>query len=127
MHELAVCQALLQQVTEVARDNGASRVTGIKLLLGPLSGVEGPLLERAFEFARVGTPAEDAELIIETDPVRILCNSCGVTAETTPNHLRCPDCGEPFPKLVSGDAMTLASVALQRDIAESFSEVPGHV
>jgi hydrogenase nickel incorporation protein HypA/HybF len=119
MHELAVCQALLSEVTEVAVANGASRVTGVKVLVGPLSGVESPLLERAFEFARLGTLAATAKLTIETDPIRILCRRCGVTRETDPSYLRCPDCGERFPHLVSGDAMTLASVAIEREVGQT--------
>ena len=40
MHELAVCQALIEQVQRVARANAARRIISITVSVGPLSGVE---------------------------------------------------------------------------------------
>ena len=40
MHELAVCQALIEQVERVARDNAARRILSITVSVGPLSGIE---------------------------------------------------------------------------------------
>ena len=65
MHELAVCQSLLEEVKRVARENGAASVTRIVLKVGPLSGVEADLLRNAYPLAAAGTIAEDAELEIE--------------------------------------------------------------
>lgn len=115
MHELAVCQALLEQVTEVAKENSASKVTGITVLLGPLSGVEAPLLQRAFMIARLGTVAATAELMIDSEPVTIRCRSCRLESRTTVNRLRCPFCEKPYPELITGDALTLSGVAVERD------------
>ena len=47
MHELSICQALIGQVEKVARENHAQRVVSIVIAVGPLSGVEPGLLERA--------------------------------------------------------------------------------
>ena len=69
MHELAVCQGLLRQVQQIALENRARSVERILLRIGGLSGVEPPLLERAFEIARMGTLAQEAELVIEEGPV----------------------------------------------------------
>ena len=49
----------------VAANNNAVSVERILLRVGGLSGVEPPLLEHAFEIARMGTVAEKAELGIE--------------------------------------------------------------
>ena len=64
MHELSVCQGLLDQVAGIARQNQATGVKLIRLRIGPLSGVEPQLLEQAFPLARAGTIAERAELAI---------------------------------------------------------------
>ena len=48
MHELSICQALLDQVENVARDHGARRVSRVALRIGALSGIEPELLEHAF-------------------------------------------------------------------------------
>ena len=55
MHELAVCQALIEQVERVARDHEARRVVSVVVVVGPLSGVEAKLLEHAYPLAAAGT------------------------------------------------------------------------
>lgn len=112
MHELSICQALLDQVERIAAEHGASRVERILLRVGPLSGVEGPLLQHAFPLAAAGTLAESAELLIETAAVRVACNDCGAETPATPNRLLCGDCGSYKTRLVSGDELLLANLEL---------------
>lgn len=112
MHELSVCLALMQQVERVAREHRALRVERILLQLGPLSGVEGPLLQHAFPLAAAGTLAEHAELVIETIPVRVRCSQCGADSEVAPNRLVCGACGDWRTRVVSGEEMLLARLEL---------------
>ena len=76
MHELAVCQALIEQVERVAREHDARRVISVVIVIGPLSGVEPRLLEHAYPLAAAGTVAESASLVVETEPVRVRCRTC---------------------------------------------------
>jgi hydrogenase nickel incorporation protein HypA/HybF len=112
MHELSVCQSLLDQVQRIAADHGADRVERIVLRIGPLSGVEGPLLRNAFPLAAAGTVAEHAVLEIEPAPVRVHCITCGAETDATPNRLVCGACGDWHTRLVSGDEMLLARLEL---------------
>ncbi len=112
MHELSVCLALLEQVQRVARDHNAQRVEQITLKIGPLSGVEVPLLKHAYPLASAGTLAEHAELIIESMPIRVKCTQCGAESEVIPNRLLCGQCGDFRTRLVSGDEMLLGNVEL---------------
>jgi hydrogenase nickel incorporation protein HypA/HybF len=107
MHELAVCQGLINQAERIARDEGGSRVDNIVLSIGPLSGVEPPLLERAFEIARMGTMAEHAELEIQTGPIVVKCRICGSSGEARSNRLLCPGCGDWRVSVEQGDEMLL--------------------
>lgn len=125
MHELAVCQALLEQVAEVARQRNALEVSSITVRIGPLSGVEPDLLRRAFEVARAGSVAAGARLVLETEPVRVRCPDCGAERVVPPNRLRCPDCGAGPASIISGDALTLASLALERP-ETAVPRVGGH-
>lgn len=118
MHELSVCQDLLTQVTALAVQYQASQVALIVVQIGPLGGVVPELLEQAFTLAKVATVAESAELILETLPVRVRCQSCGVESEVLPNCLICPNCGDWQTQLISGDEMLLARVEL---VAASIS------
>ncbi len=112
MHELSVCQALLDQVRGIATERGATAVSRVVLRVGPLSGVEPRLLEQAFPIARAGTVAADAELVIEELPLRVRCRQCGAESLCAANRLVCGQCGDWHTQLLSGDELLLASVEL---------------
>lgn len=114
MHELSVCQSIVDQVTKVAEQHHGSCVDKIYLQVGPLSGVEPDLLRSAFPMARANSLASHAELIIRTLPVTVECTVCGAQTETTVNRLVCGECGEWKTRLVSGDELLLERVELHR-------------
>ena len=112
MHELAVCQALIEQVEILAEEHRAVGVNKIIVRIGPLSGVEPTLLEQAYEIARAGTVAAEARLVFEDAPLVVHCSHCDRDAEVDPNRLVCPACGNWRTTLVSGDEMLLARLEL---------------
>lgn len=112
MHELSVCQSMLSQVERIARTRCARSVSRIVVAVGPLSGVEIPLLERAFEVARAGTLAAGAVLEAETVPVVVGCRRCGAISEVPSNNLTCRACGDWRVEVRSGEDLILQSVEL---------------
>jgi hydrogenase nickel incorporation protein HypA/HybF len=110
MHEFSVCQALLEQVQALAQQHGASAVERIAIQVGPLSGVEPALLAAAFAVARGIGGTGDAELIIESLPVRVHCLRCGSDSEVAPNRLLCRSCGSFRTELLGGDELWLRRV-----------------
>ena len=118
MHEMSICQALITEIEAVARDQGARRVVSVLVRAGPLSGVEPQLLEFAFSIAREGTVASDAQLAIESMPVRVHCESCGIQSAAAANRLVCEQCGDWHVRVVSGDELLLMSVELERNSPE---------
>jgi len=114
MHELAICQSLIDQVESIAAERNAQCVTSIVIGMGPLSGVEARLLKNAYPVASAGTIAEDAELIIEYLPIRVKCTQCDSESDALPNKLVCKQCGNWRTTLVSGDELLLMSVELER-------------
>ena len=112
MHELAICQALLDEVERVARAQQAERVAAVRVRCGALAGVEPELLHRAYEVARAGTLAEHAALTIEESPVRVYCPRCESESAAPVQRLVCPTCGEWRTKVIAGDELLLMSVEL---------------
>ena len=112
MHELSICQELMTRVEQVARENAATSVETIFLSVGPLSGIEAPLLLRAFQIARLGTVAESAELKIQTGPIVVECSDCGMSSEVRPNHLVCGSCGDWRVRVTQGEELLLLSLEL---------------
>jgi len=114
MHELSVCQGLMKQVQQVAAENNASSVESIRVQVGGLSGVEPSLLAHAFEIARAGTIASEAELEIEEAPIVVKCQECGASSAVSANRLVCEYCGEWRVTVTSGEELYLMSVEIER-------------
>jgi hydrogenase nickel incorporation protein HypA/HybF len=126
MHELAVCQGMLDQVTRIATEHNAIGVSLIRLRIGPLSGLEPGLLQQAFPLACAGTVAEAAELAIETAAIRVRCETCGEETEAAPNRLLCGSCGDWHTRVIGGDELLLMSVELiQSEIQDPRYKVQG--
>ena len=112
MHELSICQALIDQVTDIAREQKVSAVVEIYVRVGPLSGVEAPLMQNAFPIAAAGTVADDADLHLEAAPIRVRCEECGEESEARMNSLVCAACGDWRTTLISGDELILQRVVM---------------
>lgn len=126
VHELAVCQSILRQVEQVARQHGADEVSAIHLNIGPLSGIEIPLLENAFTIARAGTVAHSANLVTSRTRLRVRCSRCDEESFVPANRLVCEHCGDWRTHLVSGDEMELARIEMNIQESEIRGE-PVHV
>ena len=112
MHELSLCDDLLDQVVAIAAQHHAQSVESITVHIGAWSGVEPSLLDTAFTLIKTGTIAEQALLIVQTVPVIVSCRHCGAKSETVANRLLCSACHSADTDLISGDELILASVAL---------------
>lgn len=115
MHELSVCQALIDQVEQVAREQHAARVSAVHLSVGPLSGVEPQLLEHAYPLAAAGSIAAAATLHIDAAPIRVYCDQCEQESSATASSLVCAGCGNWRTTLVSGDELLLTHIELFRE------------
>jgi len=112
VHELSLCDDLLSQVVTIAAQNNAQSVESITVQIGELSGIEPVLLESAFDLIKVGSIAEQAKLILQTSAVTVFCRVCGAESEVTVNNLLCQACKGNETKVIKGDELILASVAL---------------
>jgi hydrogenase nickel incorporation protein HypA/HybF len=115
MHELAICQQLVARVADIACENHAA-VTGVRVGIGPLSGVEPALIERAYPLACAGTAAEGSTLAIEAMPVEVRCRDCQARTRAGANRLLCGACGSWRTDLASGDELLLLKVELAREV-----------
>jgi hydrogenase nickel incorporation protein HypA/HybF len=116
VHELAICQALLEQVNHVAVDAGCEHVAKITIAIGPLAGVEPGLIASAFAVMKRGGCASQATLIIESIGVRVECAVCGTHSSATANRLTCSACGGYRTRVVAGQELRLLRVELREAV-----------
>jgi len=110
MHELSVCRALLEQVVRTAIEYGASSVVGVRVRIGPLSGVDPSLLATAYPHVTAGTLAAASLLTINRTSLTVLCQACGHETAAEPSRLMCGACGSVHTQLVGGDELELESI-----------------
>jgi hydrogenase nickel incorporation protein HypA/HybF len=110
MHELSVACALVEQVEEAARREGARRVLSVQLTLGGLSGVERDALELAFPLAVEGTLLENARLDIDEVPAVAHCRDCGAEAAPALPALLCSACGSFAIEIEGGRELSVRSM-----------------
>jgi hydrogenase nickel incorporation protein HypA/HybF len=115
VHELSICQALIDQLEVLAREQSAAEVSRVALGIGPLSGIEPALLQHAYPIAAAGTVAENSVLTVEERPVRVHCSQCGLDSDAAANRLLCAHCGDWRTELISGDELLLMQVEFTRE------------
>jgi hydrogenase nickel incorporation protein HypA/HybF len=113
VHELAVAQALVEQVDAVIDQHNASAASLIRVRIGPLAGVVPELLASAFPLAAAGSRMERAVLDLVAAPVKVRCQTCGLDTEAAMNRLICGACGDWHTQVISGDELLLESVELE--------------
>jgi hydrogenase nickel incorporation protein HypA/HybF len=101
MHEMALCEGVLQVLEEYARKQGYTRVKTVWLEIGELAGVELEAMRFGFDVVTRGTLAEGAELRIIEQPGEAWCLQCAKTVRVTQRFDACPDCGG-YPLQVTG-------------------------
>jgi hydrogenase nickel incorporation protein HypA/HybF len=109
MHEVAISEALLEQLDSLASQHGWSRLRRVWVRLGLLSGVVPEALEFSFTAMSPGTPAEGAELVFETEPGQFACAVCG-ELDLDRLDFSCPHCGGPLQLLRASRELALCGV-----------------
>ena len=105
MHEMALCESVLQIVEEQARTGGFSRVLTVRLELGALACVEPEAMRFNFEVVSQGTVAEGAALQIDRVPARAWCSECCQEVPVERMFAPCPRCGADLLAAMGGDEM----------------------
>ncbi|MEU8246664.1 hydrogenase maturation nickel metallochaperone HypA [Nonomuraea sp. NPDC048916] len=119
MHELGMCEGLVELIRQQAGDRG---VTGARVRVGTRHAVVGEAFDQAFALAAAGTPAEDAVLDLVVTPLTVTCRDCGSRTESLDVLAVCPVCGSADVELSGGDELVLESVSYR----EEGPHVPGH-
>jgi len=113
MHEYSIVDSLLELATEHAFKNNANKVTKLEVKIGVLSGVEPELLKTAFDTFKEGTICEEAEFIMNIQPVVIKCEECNQESTLKKDEYLCPHCKSKNIKIIDGEDMYLMSLELE--------------
>lgn len=120
MHEAALAEPLLRLVLEECERHGKGQkkrltATRVKVKAGVLMAVEPQTLRGIFAIMAEGSPAQNAELVVETEPMSGHCPDCGTDVSILLRDFRCPDCGGERVDWKGGNELYIASIEVQSD------------
>lgn len=111
MHELGIVFHIIRTLEEVASENQVSRISGVTLELGEVSGVVGDYLTDCWKWAVNRTELlRDSVLTLEPIPGITLCNACSSTYETVAHGKTCPHCGSLNTVLLQGNQVNIKQI-----------------
>lgn len=93
MHELSLCESLLEIIEEQAKIQHYHRVRQVWIEVGRFAGVECDALRFGFDVVMRGSLAEGATLSIIELPGRGWCFKCGEEVLLEDDFEACPRCG----------------------------------
>ena len=112
MHELGVVFRIIDDLTEVGKENKLEKIHSVTLQLGEVSGVVPSFLTDAWKWASNRTELmKDSELIIETLPAVTFCEDCKSEYETVTYGKICPKCGSEHTYLLKGNEFMIKEIA----------------
>jgi hydrogenase nickel incorporation protein HypA/HybF len=113
MHELSVTQSVLEIATRHAQKAGATRITGLNLVIGQLSSIVDDSVQFYWDIVSQGTLAEGAILNFRRIPVELSCLDCSEKYHPTEDDLACPACGSIRVKVLAGEEFFVESIEVQ--------------
>jgi len=113
MHEYSIVQSLLDLCEDNAGKNEASKVTKVVIKIGVMSGVEPELLKTAFDTFKEKTICEEAEFIMNIQPIVVKCAKCLSESILQKVEYTCPDCQSMELDILDGEEMYLMQLELE--------------
>ena len=108
MHEASIAISLLETVADLCHREGYNSIESVRLRVGKAAGVLPDALVFAFDIAKAGTIAGQAELVIEYIPIGGLCSDCGSQFDSEERYIyACPACRSTAIKITRGDELQI--------------------
>lgn len=113
MHEMSLCEGVLQVLEESAKSQGFQKVKTVWLEIGALSGVEISAMRFGFDVVMKSSLAEGAALEIVELPGRAWCMPCGESVAINQRYDACPDCGSYQLQITGGEEMRIKELEVE--------------
>ena len=107
MHEMSLCESVLQILEQQARVQNFTRVTKVQLEIGVFACVEPEAMRFGFAAVTTGTVAEGARLDIIRVSGEAWCLTCNRLVPVRARVDACPACGHELLSPKGGDELRI--------------------
>lgn len=113
MHEMSLCEGVLQVLETEASKQGFNKVKAVWLEIGDLSSVEPEAMLFSFDVVTKNTLADSAKLNIINIPGDAWCMQCSKSVSVKQRFDECPECGGYQLQITSGDEMKIKELEVE--------------
>jgi hydrogenase nickel incorporation protein HypA/HybF len=114
MHELALCEAIVETVT---RQADGKRVDRVDVRIGYFRQVVSDSLLFSWELLTEGTELAGCALVIDHVPAIVECRVCGSRTTLAVPILMCEACASSDVALLCGEEFLIASIDRAREVS----------
>lgn len=113
MHEMSLCEEVLQVIEAEARAQQFLRVRRVRLEVGALACVEPEAMRFSFDAVTRGTLAQGADLEIIQVAGQAWCLTCACAVAVSQRYEDCPDCGSVLLRLTRGEELRIKNLEVE--------------
>jgi len=113
MHEMSICEGILQVLEQEAGRQAFGRVKTVWLEIGPLAGVEIEALRFCFDAVMRDSLADGARLEIIEMPGQGVCLACGQTVPVRQRFDPCSACGGYGVRVTCGEDLRIKELEVE--------------
>jgi hydrogenase nickel incorporation protein HypA/HybF len=113
MHEMSLCEGVLQVLQTEAGKQGFTKVIAVWLEIGDLSSVEPEAMLFSFDVVTRNSLADGAKLNIVNVPGVAWCMQCSKNVAVEQRFDECPDCGSFQLQVTGGDKMKIKELEVE--------------
>jgi hydrogenase nickel incorporation protein HypA/HybF len=115
MHELSICQALADMVSQEMTKPGMrnTRVLEVRVAAGVLRQIVPDFLQDAFAMVTAGTPLAGVLLKVRSVPLQARCRACRAESSSDRFLVACKDCGSSDIEITGGSELFVESLEVE--------------
>ncbi|MCK4778492.1 MAG: hydrogenase maturation nickel metallochaperone HypA [Actinomycetia bacterium] len=113
MHEMAITESIFSIVMDYAKEKKATKVKKINLRIGKMTGIVEDCIMFYFETISKGTIAENAEIKVNSIPVKGRCGSCNKEFNAKDMIPICPYCSSMACAIIGGKELEVESIEVE--------------
>lgn len=113
MHEMSLCESVLQVLETEAQRQHFTQVKTVWLEIGSMAGVEIEALRFCFDVVVRNSLADSATLHIIEVPAEAWCLDCAQTVTIAQRFDPCPHCGSHQLHVIRGDEMRIKELEVE--------------